>query len=301
MNDTTTATAPAADSNKDKRKSTFDALPARTILLGSAAVAQFLQASAERYTDFNDTDQTIIYPRDSDGDFNPAPFDTDGYESMVATLKNRGSTTLSAIVVAAIPGLDLLLESEAGKAFVAEVVRKELNHRAVRQLRVAENPATVADQIPFSVESFISSSRGDAGIVEAFNELYKHINDTLANGSPAWKRRKPMLTKSALRSALESKAFALDVFPELEESGVNGSLFVMALRLGSMTAEKKGLDPTIFTRWMETRDAATIDVTEEEEATLDFDSLAEQMLAEPKPAEASGTDAATEAPAAPAA
>lgn len=291
MTDTNTAAAPADSNAKDKRKSTFDGLAARTILLGSAAVTQFLEAASSRFTDFNDTDQTIIFPVDSDGDFDAAKFDTDGYESMIATLKERGATSLKAVVVAPIPSLDLLLESEAGKEFVREVVRKELNHRAVRQLRVAENPATVADQIPFSVESFVSSSRGDAGIVEAYNELYKHINETLAKASPAWKRRKPMLTKAQLRSALESKAYALEVFPELEDSGTNGSLFVMALRLGAMTAEKKALDPTIFNRWLETRDSATIDQTEDEDETLDFDSLAEQMLAEP------AADSTDEAPA----
>lgn len=283
MTDTNTAAAATDSTAKDKRKSTFDGLAARTILLGSAAVLQFLEAAGSRFTDFNDEDQTIIFPKDSDGDFNAPAFDTDGYESMVATLKERGASTLKAIVVAPIPSLDLLLESEMGKEFVREIVRKELNHRAVRQLRVAENPATVADQIPFSVESFVSSSRGDAGIVEAYNELYRHINETLAKASPQWKRRKPMLTKSALRSALESKAYALEVFPELEESGANGSLFVMALRLGAMTAEKKALDPTIFQRWLDTRDAATMPEVEDEDETLDFDSLAEAMLAEPAP------------------
>lgn len=300
MTDTTTAAAAESTATKaPKPKTTFENMSARKIFADSTSMLAYLGACAEKFTDFNTEDQTIIIPfTDDSGEIDAAKFDAPGYESMVATLKERGATSLKAIVVTPIPTLDLLLESDDGRAFVQEVVRKELNHRAVRQLRVAENPTTVADQIPYSVESFTSSSRGDAGIVEAYNELYKHINDTLSKGSPAWKRRK--LTKSELRAALESKAFALDSYPELEEAGANGSLFVLALKLGAMTAEKKGLDPTIFTRWLDSRDAAAFEATEEEEALLDFDSLAEQMLAEPKaddaaPAADSGTEASNEA------
>lgn len=300
MTDTTTA-APAestATAKAPKPKTTFENMSARKIFADSTSMLAYLGACAEKFTDFNDEDQTIIIPfMDAEGQIDAEKFDATGYESMVATLKERGATSLKAIIVTPIPTLDLLLESDEGRTFVQEVVRKELNHRAVRQLRVAENPRTVADQIPYSVTDFTNSSRGDAGIVEAYNELYKHINDTLSKASPPWKRRK--LTKSELRAALESKAFALDSYPELEEAGANGSLFVFALKLGAMTAEKKGLDPTIFTRWMESRDAAAYEATEEEETLLDFDSMAEAMLAEPKaePAteEAPAADSNTEA------
>jgi hypothetical protein len=300
MTDTNTAAAPAADSNATKApkpKTTFENMSARKTFADSASMLAYLAACGEKFTDFNSEDQTIIIPFvTEDGEIDSDKFDAPGYESMVATLKERGATSLKAIVVTPIPTLDLLLESDDGRQFVQEIVRKELNHRAVRQLRVAENPATVADQIPYSVESFTSSSRGDAGIVEAYNELYKHVNDTLSKASPAWKRRK--LTKSELRAALESKAFALDSYPELEEAGANGSLFVMALKLGAMTAEKKGLDPTIFNRWLESRDAAAYEATAEEDEALDFDSLAEAMLAEPKAAD-SDTEASKEEEAAP--
>lgn len=295
MNDTTTTTAAdstATATKAPKPKTTFDNMSARKVFDSSTSALAYLQNCGEKFSDFNTDDQTIIVSaEDSEGGLDATKFDADGYETMIATLKERGATVLKAIIVAPIPSLDLLLDSDEGRAFVQEVVRKELNHRAVRQLRVAENPRTVADQIPYSVESFISSSRGDAGIVEAYNELYKHINETLSKASVAWKKRK--LAKGELRAALESKAYALDSYPELEEAGVNGSLFVMALKLGAMTATKKGLDSTIFQRWLDTRDAAAYEVSEEEEAALDFDSLAEAMLAEPAaPAEAATEEAA---------
>lgn len=303
------AAAPAVAAPKTpKPKTTLENMAARKVFDSTDATMAYLANCAETFSDFNDSDQTIIIPfRDAEGGLDAEKYDADGYEVMVATLKERVTTpgnaavtTLKAIVITPIPSLELLMDSAEGQAFVAEIVRKELNHRAVRQLRVAENPVTVADQIPYTVTAFVSSSREDSGIIEAYNDLYKHINDTLAKAAPAWKRRK--LTKAELRAALESKAFALDSYPELEEAGPNGSLFVMALKLGAMTADKKGLDSTIFTRWLESRDAAAFEPgAVEEEKPLDFDSLAEAMLAEPKPAdpapagEATGEEAKPEA------
>lgn len=291
----------AADSTAkaDKKKTTAEGMDSRRIFASSAAATQYLMACADRFSDFDEDSQTIVIPFvDNEGALDSEKFDADGYETMVATLKERGADRLKAVVVTPVPSLELLLESEEGTAFVREIMHKELNHRAVRQLRVAENPKTVADQIPYSVTSFTTSSRADSGIIESFNDLYKDVNDTMGKASKAWKRRK--LNKSELRAALESKAFALENYPELEEAGANGSLFVMALKLASTTATKKGLDTTIFTRWMESRDAATYEPDEAEDEEINFDSLAEAMLAEPEaePAEAQGGEAKAPEPAA---
>lgn len=291
---TDTNNAPATETKAKKQPTTLEGMDARRIFSDSTSALAYLQACAERFTDFNDTDQTIIIGQtDSEGGLDTEKFDADGFETMVATLKERGAPTLKAVVVTAIPTMELLLSTDEGSDFVREIIRKELNHRAVRQLRVAENPATMADQIPYSVTSFISSSRGDAGIIETFNELYKDLNDTMGRASKAWKRRK--LTKSDLRAALESKAFALDNFPELEDSGKNGSLFEMALKLGIATAEKKGLDSTIFARWIESRATAAYEPEADEDEELNFDSLAEAMLTEEEEPAAEGDGADSEA------
>lgn len=281
----------------DKEKPTVaEGMKARSIFPTLAEAQQFLSAQADRFSDW--PSQTFVAPavtQDDEGNvtFDPTYYESNEREIMVATLKNKGkagaTSTMKAIVMAPLPTLETLLGVESltdapGVEFVREIIRKELNHRAVRPLRVVENPVPAASAMPLTVENFITSQREAGGLFESFDELYKKISDTMSDASKAWKKRK--LTKSDIRHAMESKAYALDMFPELEEAGANGSLFVFALKLGVKAAERDGLDPTIFNNWLNSRDNAAYTPDDEEDEELELDSLLDDMLADEPEAEA---------------
>jgi hypothetical protein len=108
-----------------------------------------------------------------------------------------------------------------------------------------------------------------------------------------------------LKKALESKGYAAEFYPTLEDYK-GQSLFDAALDIGINAARRKGLDPTIFERWKATRatKAFTADEDEDEEE-LNLESLTDALLAEgaDKPATAvepaatvdAGADAGTPA------
>lgn len=280
----------------DSRVKTVAAdMDSRTVLPTLEEAETFLGASAERFADWND--HPLVAPallKDESGEpigFDPAVYGSESSEIMVALLKNRGEkgqvSTLKAIVVAPIPTLDALLADDAGRAFVQEIIHKELNHRAVRALREAADVSTVADQIPFTLDGYISSSRESGGIMETFNETYKAINATLSKARAIW--AKARLTKNELKKAMESKGYALEFYAPLEESGKDGSLFEAAIALGINAAKREGMDPTIFERWKATRDSKQYAADDEDEEELDLDSLTESMLTEAPAEEATET------------
>jgi hypothetical protein len=88
--------------------------------------------------------------------------------------------------VAPVPKIDVLLDSPAGKSWVEKILHKELNHVAVRHLRDAEDVKNFVDQMPTTVEGYITSERGTGGIIETFNELYKGIDTALSAKLPVW-------------------------------------------------------------------------------------------------------------------
>lgn len=282
---TTTENTTAATATNSKVKTVANDMDSRQVFATLAEAEQYLQGCASRFDDWDD--QTLVAPAlatDEEGNpigFDPEVYGLDSNEIMVATLKNKGregeASKMKAIVFAPIPTLDALLATSEGRDFVVEIVRKELNHRAVRQLRVVEDVTTVADQIPSNMGAFLSSSRSDGGILETYNELYKTINTTIGGARGVW--RKAKLTKSELRKALESKAYALEYYPALED-GRDGSLFEAAITLGINAAKRSGMDPTIFARWQESRNAKTLTTEEDDEDELDFAALTDAMLSE---------------------
>jgi hypothetical protein len=221
---------------------------------------------------------------------------------MVSVLRKQGKG-VKAIVVAPVPKIDVLLDSPAGKSWVEKILHKELNHVAVRHLRDAEDVKNFVDQMPTTVEGYITSERGTGGIIETFNELYKGIDTALSAKLPVW--AKARFIKSELKKALESKGYAAEFYPTLEDYK-GQSLFDAALDIGINAARRKGLDPTIFERWKATRatKAFTADEDEDEEE-LNLESLTDALLAEgaDKPATAvepaatgdAGADAGTPA------
>lgn len=282
----TAAAAPA----ESKAKTVAENMTARRIFASLDEATAYLTAQAEALSDFESF--PIAAPgMDAEGNFDAALYPK-GTAVMVSVLK--AERKVKAIVVAPIPTTAQLLESEAGKVWVDKILQKELNHVAVRHLRDAEDVTTVVDQMPTTLDAYITSGReGGGGIMEAYDDLYKQINATLAGKLPVW--QKARFTKSDLKKALESKGFALEYYSAVEDYK-GESLFEKALALGIAVAKRKGLDPTIFERWAATRNDKTFTAGEDDEDEIDFDSLADVLIA----AESEDAPAPTEAPVAPA-
>lgn len=256
--------------------------------------AAYLNNCAEKFTDF-DSVPLVARGMGEDGNFDPAIY-TGDMRVLVAVLKNRTKddkgnalpSTVKAIVVAPIPTLDALLASDAGKIWLESVTDKELNHIAVRALRAADDVTTVADQVPQTLESYITSQRESGGIMETFDNLYKSIIAALAAKSPAW--AKARLIKTELKKAMESAAYASEYYPALEDRGDKPSLFVMALQFGQRVAKETGADPAIFDKWLANRDAKTLKQTgDEEDFDLDDITLPTDAEATPAPTEETAT------------
>lgn len=264
---------------------------------------EYLDASAESFADF--AEQVFATPGIGEDEDGNAVWDADIYtdstDVMVSILrKQKGG--VKAVVVAPVPSIDSILADESGRAWAERILHKELNHVAVRALREAEDVSTVVDQMPVNMTGYIESGRAGSGITETFNELYKQINATLAAKLPVWAKYR--LIKTELKKAMESKGYAAEVYAPLEDYK-GDSLFVAAIKMGINAAKRKGLDPTIFERWLATRDQKVYDAAKPEgdDDDFDFDSLADSMLVdEGKPDEATveaKDDEATEANTAP--
>lgn len=292
-----TATAAAAAPAESKAKTVAENMASRRIFPNIDEAAQYLSASADSISDFGDF--PIAAPgMDEEGNFDPAIY-PDTADVMVSILKS--GRKVKAIVVAPIPRVGELLESDEGRKWVEKILHKELNHVAVRHLRDAEDVSTVVDQMPTTLDAYITSGReGGGGIMESFDELYKQINATLAAKLPVW--AKARFTKGELKKALESKGYAAEYYPAVEDYK-GQSLFETALQLGVAAAKRKGLDPTIFERWADTRDAKAFNPAddEDEDDSLDLDSLTDALLDSDKPEEAPAAPAESEPAEAPAA
>jgi len=277
MSDTTEATA-AAQTNAAKIKTVASDMDARRVFSSREDAAAYIAMLSSTLTDFNTTTAVINgVGQDDEGNL---IFDSEVYPPemnvMVATLSRDGK--IKAIIVTPIPTLDSVLSDETGRAFLQKIIDKEFNHLAVRVLRDAADVTVVADQMPVTRAAFLISGReAGAGIMETFNELFKPINATIAAKVPVW--NKARLTKGELKKALESKGYANEFYPQLENRGEGkDSLLVMFLNMGITAAKQKGLDPAIFQRWLDTRNERTIEVSDEDD--FDLDSLNEAMLAD---------------------
>jgi hypothetical protein len=254
-----------------KAKTVAENMANRRVFANPEEAAQYLTASAEAFTDFGDT--PLAAPGvDAEGNFDPAIY-SDSMDVMVSTLKNKGK--VKAIVVAPVPKVSVLLESEAGRAWVDRILHKELNHVAVRHLRDADVVTNFVDQMPTTLEGYISSERGTGGIMETYDALYKGIDTALASKLPVWSKAR--FTKGELKKALESKGYASEFYPAVEDYKGN-SLFEAALDIGIAAAKRKGLDPTIFERWKDTRATKTYEPGEEEDEEFDLDALTDALI-----------------------
>lgn len=241
-----------------------------------------------------------------EGDFDPEVY-TDQMRVAVAVLTQRGegagSSTVKAIVIYPSPKLEAVLDSTTGRDWLVGIMEKELNHVAVRQLRKAENADEIADAIqtmPTSLDAYTTSGReSTGGILQTYNDLWQLIKKAI--GAKSTPFRLANLSKKELRKAMESSAYALTVYPKLEDrqnkKGEDESLFKVAAAYGQVLAKSKSLDATIFERMLSTRDEKVIDVTEDEdEGDFDFEAMAAEMAATPA-TEGTEAPASDEAPA----
>lgn len=266
----------------ETKKTVADDMRARVVLPTPEEATAYLTKCGTELSDFGDMVLAAPGLDMETGEFNPDVY-TPEMEILVTKLTRQKTAKnpnagVKAIVVAPIPTLDALLSSDSGRAFVQAIIHKELNHRAVRVLRDADDVSTMISEMPTTISGYIESSRGDAGIMEAFNEIYKKLNAALSAKLPVWSKAR--LIKSELKKALESKGYAAEYYPALEDYK-GQSLFVVALDLAVSFAKRSGIDPTIFERWKETRDAKPFDAApDEDDDDFDLDSLTDAMDAE---------------------
>lgn len=287
--------AKAAESAEETKKTVAKDMPNRRVFGSVGEAKEYLGGCADLYSDWGD--ESIPFAAvgvNEEGDFDESIYN-DSMDVMVAKLTKqkteKAAGGVKAIVVAPIPKLDLTSAGdEALQGWIRRILHKELNHVAVRALREAEDVSTVIDQMPTTVTGYIESAQVSGGIMEAFNELYKLINGTLGAKVPVWAKYR--LIKSELKKAMESKGYAMEIYPALEDYRGN-SLFEVAIQLGQASAKRKGLDPAIFDRWAETRATKKYDPaapTDEDEDELDIGNLTDSLLADDAEAEES-TDA----------
>jgi hypothetical protein len=275
-----------------KAKTIANDMDARQVFANADLAASYL-TTVSTYEGFEETPKVIQGFDPDTGLFDPAVY-TDDMRVLVAVLKNREKnekgealpSSIKAIVVTPVPSLESILANDAAKVWLNGILDKELNHVAVRALRQADDVDSVSDQMPTTLESYISSKRETGGIMESFDSTFKLINSTLAKKSPVWAKQR--LIKTDLKKAMESKAFASEYFPTLEDrparkDGGDGSIFVIAIGLGKALCEKQGLDPAIFDKWLESRNAKTLKDATANEEEFDLEDLEIEDEAEVAP------------------
>lgn len=278
---------------EDRRETVTEGMDARRVFANADEAANYLNHCAETFKDFGDT--PLAAPgMDDEGNFDSAIYGP-GIEVMVSTLREQ-KKGVRAIVVMPVPTLDALLADDAGKSWVQKIIHKELNHVAVRDLRNAANVLTVVDQMPINMTGYITSGQGTSGIMGSYDTLYQELNKDLSTKSKLW--NKARFTKGDLKAALESKAFAEEYYPALENRGEGKpSLFALALDSLIIVAKKRGLDPAIFQRWKDTRTTVAL-ADDEDSEDFDADALANSMVSDeaqaPVDAPAEGTPPADE-------
>lgn len=294
------STAPAAV----KVKTVAEDMDSRRLFDTPEEAAAYLNLCATEFSDFIKQPMALVgmTPNAETGgmDFDPEVYIPGKVQIMVSTLRKTSATGkdgakergIKAIVVSPKPTLAYLMEDEAGTEWVDRIIAKELAHVAVRPIRDVEDISTAVDQMPKTKTNYISSARESAGMIEAFNTLYKRINESLGSKVPMWKKAK--LVKNEMRKAMESAGYAQENYPALEmATDKRPGLFVLAIQLGASTAKKEGLDASIFERWLATRDQKVAATPDEDEDDLDLSDLEDAMKAEPTPAPAAdSTEAA---------
>lgn len=262
-----------------KAKTVENDMPSRRIFTTLEEMVAYLAAQSESLSDFGDYPFIAKGFDPETGEFDPAVY-SDGMVPMVVKVTKRSEKTgegskVKAIVVTPIPTLEALIDSEQGREWVRAKVMTALNKAVADPLRDAEDPASVADQIPGTMNDFLTSESSNKSALGTFDSLYKELDALFKKLSAPWERAR--LRKADIKKSLESTAYALSVFPTLENRGEGRkSLFVQFLEAGEKAAVGRGLDPAIFRKWMDNRDKTSANLDDGDE-DIDFDT--EDLLA----------------------
>lgn len=282
-----TTTTPAAE-KAPKVRTVIDDMDNRRLFDSPEDAATYIAKCQTEFTDFNSYPVAAVGLTD-EGDFDPEIYN-DSMRIAISVLTQRGegagSSTVKAIVIYPSPKLETVLESATGRDWLTAIMEKELNHVAVRQLRKAENADEIADAIqtmPTTLDGYTTSGReSTGGILQTYNELWQLIKKAI--GAKSTPFRLANLSKKELRKGMESSAYALAIYPKLEDrenkKGERESLFEVAANYGLVLAKAKGLDPTIFERMISQRDEKVIEATDDEdEGEFDLEAMAAQLIA----------------------
>ena len=307
MNTETTTTAPATQ-EKAKEPNSIMGLRTPKFFGTIEDTVAFLNTIGDpEHADFCPdfaTSPVVLNGLDDAGNFDPAVYG-DGTEVMFHVLTNRGKkstdaqgnettspATIKAVIVTPVPTQDAVAADKLGSEWLTRIFRTQITKAACDPLRNATDVNLAAKDMPMTLGDFVTG-RESSPVMETYDKLFRGILDLFKSKSTSFARAN--LNKAQFKKALESKAFALDVYSNLEDRGDKVSFFVMAIHFGINEAKRQGMDPTVFENWLATRDEKTLDVaTDDADADgFDLDSLEGLTLAaEPE------ADASTEAPAA---
>lgn len=289
-NTNTTPATEAKESKAPKALTVIDDMDNRRLFDSPADAATYIAKCQADFADFNSYPVAAVGLTE-EGDFDPEIY-SDAMRIAVSVLTQRGegagSSTVKAIVIYPSPKLETVMESATGRDWLTAIMEKELNHVAVRQLRKADNADEIADAIqtmPTTLEGYTTSGReATGGVLQTFNDLWQLIKKAI--GAKSTPFRLANLSKKELRKGMESSAYALAIYPKLEDrenkKGDRESLFEVAASYGLVLAKAKGLDPTFFERALSQRDEKVIEASDDEdEGDFDLEAMAAELLAEP--------------------
>lgn len=217
---------------------------------------------------------------DSEGGLDPEAFPA---RVSVHILRNRavriGDTlqpaAVKCVAIYHLPTIETAIATPDAREWISTVLNTAMTRKAVAKLRDADNLLDVADSLPTDdADYWAEAGRGGSGL-ETFDAVYGEIRALVMKFPVAAKSK---ISKADFKRALESRAFALALYPACEELKIGTetrSLFLAAAVKGRALAVEKGLSPAIFDRWIETRDQVEIEpATDEAEAEpVDFDAI----------------------------
>lgn len=277
MTDTTNTAA------ETEAKTVLGNMDSRKVFPDAQSALDYINERASTLSDFSDY-PLVIAGLDDEGSLDPAVYN-DSMDVAVSVLTKKGNkaenieSSVIAIVVFPSPKLDAVLADSTAAEWLVEIMRKEFNHVAVRNLRKAESAEDLEDArqgMPCSIADYTTSQRETTGgILEVYNALWQNVKKAIGTKFKAFAIAN--LSKKELRKGIESKSYAAATYPTLENRATKGgdpmSLFVLAATLGGALAKEKGLDPAFFEKALANRDTKVIDVADEDEDEFDIDAL----------------------------
>lgn len=318
MSDVTNSTATPAAAATPKTKSIMD-LRTPIFFATVAEASNYLnkiaseklesgEANPDYCPDFESA-PLVLNGVDAEGNFDSNIYTADT-EVMFHVLTNRGKVsqdaqgkeikspaTIRAIIVTPTPKQSAVEADKTGADWLTRIFRTQITKAACDPIRTAENVHVASKDMPLTLADFVTTSRESSSIMESFDKLFRPILDLFKEKSPAWARAR--LNKGEFKKALESREYALAVYPNLEDRGDKPSMFVMAATFALKECKNQSLDPQIWQTWLDTRDETKMtqaETTEEAGDELDsLDSLEGLSLASDEPATEEAAPAATPA------